>query len=234
MPSDIHRLDLVRVGLALAALGGVGASVATLFTVADGPGLLLDVYQLELKGGTIAFGITEFVLLALSLTVPWVWARLVGLGVAGVFLAAFGSMVIGAVTDGNFQPGVRPDLRPGGQLLIVAYLLTLVGIVVALVGFGLPRTMSASAVGGVVDQPLQPTSTSGKSVTALVLGILGLGTLLCAPLAVAFATMGLHDIRVGGGRIKGRGLAIAGLVLGIVGLAGWTLGLSVGIGFATP
>jgi hypothetical protein len=52
-------------------------------------------------------------------------------------------------------------------------------------------------------------------VTALVLGIVGMCTLITAPLAVAFGLAALAGAR--GREVRGKGMAVAGLVLGIIG-----------------
>jgi len=79
--------------------------------------------------------------------------------------------------------------------------------------------------------PRAPLSarTSGKAVAAMVLGICGLVLgwlflpLICCVLAIVFGSIALQDIGAQGGRLGGRGQAVAGLVLGIIGLAGWAL-----------
>lgn len=58
-------------------------------------------------------------------------------------------------------------------------------------------------------------SVSGMAVASLVLGILwiaGIGSIL----AIIFGSVALYQIQVSRGRLTGKGLAIAGLVLGIV------------------
>jgi prepilin-type processing-associated H-X9-DG protein len=68
------------------------------------------------------------------------------------------------------------------------------------------------------DAPDGPAVTSGKAVASLVLGFLSFCTFLLAGIpAVILGFLSLGDIRRGGGRVKGQGLAIAGLVLGLVG-----------------
>jgi hypothetical protein len=52
-------------------------------------------------------------------------------------------------------------------------------------------------------------------VTALVLGIVGMCTLITAPLAVGFGLAALAGAR--GREVRGKGMAVAGLVLGIIG-----------------
>ena len=73
-------------------------------------------------------------------------------------------------------------------------------------------------VGSVTAQPFAPTSATNKlAVWSLVCGILGMAC--CGVFAIAAIPLGmsaLGQIRVRGG--EGRGLAIAGIVLGIVGL----------------
>jgi hypothetical protein len=63
--------------------------------------------------------------------------------------------------------------------------------------------------------------TSGKSTAALVLGILGLVLcpLICSVLALVFGYQARREIDGSGGRLSGRGNAIAGIVLGWIGVA---------------
>ncbi|WP_379134288.1 DUF4190 domain-containing protein [Paenibacillus sp. sgz500958] len=64
-----------------------------------------------------------------------------------------------------------------------------------------------------------PAHTNGKSVAALVLGILAIVIpyigLLFGIIAIIFSTLSLKEIRIR--QEQGRGLAIAGLVCGIIG-----------------
>jgi uncharacterized membrane protein len=65
-------------------------------------------------------------------------------------------------------------------------------------------------------QPYQ--RTNGMAVASLVLGILFCG-LITAILAVIFGNLALGQIDASQGTQKGRGLAIAGIVLGWIGIA---------------
>jgi hypothetical protein len=69
-----------------------------------------------------------------------------------------------------------------------------------------------------------------KAVAAMVLGIVGLVLgflfvpLACCVLAVVFGSLALQEIgRQGPERVGGRGQAVAGIVLGVIGLAGWAI-----------
>ncbi|PWN01566.1 hypothetical protein DJ010_18680 [Nocardioides silvaticus] len=66
----------------------------------------------------------------------------------------------------------------------------------------------------------QPAKTDGVSIASLVTSLI-----CCAPVGFILGIVGLK--RTKGGQRKGRGLAITGLVLGLVGLLAW-----VGIGIA--
>ena len=73
--------------------------------------------------------------------------------------------------------------------------------------------------------PLEPSSwpppVSGKALASLVLGVMFCIPLVPSLLATLFGILGLHDTRL---RVRsGRGFAIGGLILGILGVAGWLL-----------
>lgn len=67
-----------------------------------------------------------------------------------------------------------------------------------------------------------PPAKSGNTpaVTSLVLGILMCIPAVTSILAIVFAVMGLRKAK--DGKTGGKGLAIAGLILGIIGLIGWS------------
>ncbi|MFC5450447.1 DUF4190 domain-containing protein [Paenibacillus aestuarii] len=69
-------------------------------------------------------------------------------------------------------------------------------------------------------QPPQPAQTNGKSIAAMILGILSVVIpyvgLIIGIVAIVFARISLKEIRLRGE--QGRGMAIAGLVCGIVGV----------------
>jgi competence protein ComGC len=60
--------------------------------------------------------------------------------------------------------------------------------------------------------------TSGKAIVSLICGILFL-FLPASILAIIFGHLSLSEIRKSAGRLQGQGLAIAGLVLGYLGIA---------------
>jgi len=67
--------------------------------------------------------------------------------------------------------------------------------------------------------------TSGMAIAALIMGILGLiafGPL--AILAIIFGAIGIGQANKDP-NVKGKGMAVAGLVLGIIAVAGWVIAI---------
>ena len=67
--------------------------------------------------------------------------------------------------------------------------------------------------------PFKPelTVTSGKAIASLLLGALFFFGCLSGVPAILLGQHALSDIRLGGGRVTGRAMAIAGIVLGVIG-----------------
>ena len=72
-----------------------------------------------------------------------------------------------------------------------------------------------------------PAVTAGKATAALVCGIVGL--LLCGvvlgPVAIYLGTQAKKEIRRSDGRLKGEGLATAGIVMGVIALIGFIISI---------
>jgi type IV pilus assembly protein PilA len=63
-----------------------------------------------------------------------------------------------------------------------------------------------------------PAETSGKAIASLIFGLF-LFAFPMSILAIIFGHLSLSDIKKSAGRLKGQGMAIAGLVLGYLGVA---------------
>jgi DNA-directed RNA polymerase subunit RPC12/RpoP len=78
---------------------------------------------------------------------------------------------------------------------------------------GMPFTMEGTT--------LEAAGTSnGFCVAALVLGIIGIPAFICFPvpiLAIVFGGIGYNQVNKGGGEGGGKGMAIAGIVCGVIG-----------------
>ncbi len=71
-----------------------------------------------------------------------------------------------------------------------------------------------------------PSSTSGKAIASLILGILPLSVLSSIP-GVILGHLALSDIKKSAGRLSGKGMAIAGLILGYMGIALFPISMAI-------
>jgi len=178
--------------------------------------------SIELASDVVGVGAALAVLCFAAAFAPWSWARLVGLAAGSATSAIAAVILVGARTDDRYVSGVDVSLGTGGWLLLAASALALAGVMLALAGLTGPAAPRAEAAGDRV---------SGRAIASLVLGICGV---LVVPLAAVAAGLGLMAMReVPPGR-DGRGLAVAGLVLGLVAQAAWGLGLLTAALLAQP
>jgi|LakMenE01Jun11ns_1017448.scaffolds.fasta_scaffold8823727_1 peptidyl-prolyl cis-trans isomerase B (cyclophilin B) len=63
-------------------------------------------------------------------------------------------------------------------------------------------------------QPVQPQKTNGMAIAGFVVALV-----CCSPLGIIFSAIGLNQIEKDPAQ-GGKGLAIAGLIIGVVGLIG--------------
>ena len=218
---------LCRLGL---WLGVLGAALCSFPGFGNEPvaeqGVASIVFE---KSVYLTFGGIFFVTLVLAAILPHAWARLMGIGVMGVAAFAYGLIVLVARIDERLEVGPTITLGSAGLMLTVAYVVTCIGLVLTLVGA--PRIGRPP----VLDKLLEPVrTTSSYAVTSMVLSICGFATLFSAPLGIAFAVAAFHDHERSGGYRGGRGMAVAGLVIGIVIVALGALFMAVFIGFADP
>jgi hypothetical protein len=121
-------------------------------------------------------------------------------------------------------------MRTGALLLVGAFWVALAGIVVALVGVRMvaiaapPPTMPRTG-------PQQRARTAGL---AAMLGVVGVVIIVTSGLAVAYGVLALGDIRASGERLTGRGMAVAGVALGILVLSALAAIGGVGAWIAQP
>jgi hypothetical protein len=70
---------------------------------------------------------------------------------------------------------------------------------------------------------------SAAAITSLILGILGCVPMITSVTALVFAIVGIRATR--DNQMRGRGMAIAGLILGLIGILGWGLAGTAGFVF---
>ncbi len=81
--------------------------------------------------------------------------------------------------------------------------------------------------------PMLPTKTSGLAIASLVTGLIGVAPFpIVAPLAIIFGHMAMSRIKKSSGQVSGFGMALAGTILGYVGLV-WCITAMIIISGAT-
>lgn len=220
---------LCQTGLGLAALGGLLTALPG-FT---GNTTVAERGFASLSFETAAFVVIGLVALAVFATcalVPVVWVRLTGIGLIAPFAFVVAILVIAARSDDVFRiSSADITLASGGLFLVLAFFAATAGLVLALVGaprIGRPPVLDAEGTA--------QAGTSGYAITSLVLSLCGLFTGFTAPLGIAFAVGAFDDVRRGAPERGGRGLAVAGLVVGIVITAAAALFLAILLFAAEP
>src|SRR5580692_11836551 len=79
-------------------------------------------------------------------------------------------------------------------------------------------TNPTPAVSAAVQAPVCPAQSSGKALASLVFGLFFF-VFPAAVVAIVFGHLSLSEIRKSAGRLTGHGMAMAGLVLGYIGVA---------------
>lgn len=209
-----RAISTIRGGLALGALAAALMALTPLFDLVDGAGA-------PPRGGTYVAGvgvsvsaiaITACLVILVGVVREILWIHLLGLVLAtGIALVA-GLLVIVARTSDNFADGADLTLRAGGLLLVASFWLALIGVVIALVGVRMvaiaapPATMARTG----------PQQRARTAPLAALLGAVGVVIVVTAAIAVAYGVLALGDIRSSGERLTGRGMALAGMALGIL------------------
>jgi hypothetical protein len=79
-------------------------------------------------------------------------------------------------------------------------------------------TNPARAIPGALQPPICPAQSSGKALASLIFGLFFF-VFPAAVVAIVFGHLSLSEIRKSAGRLTGHGMAMAGLILGYIGIA---------------
>ena len=207
-----------RAGFVIAAIGGVLVAVTAGSTAVD-----QGVVTISVAGGSW-IGVVAAVLCVAAAAVPFVWARIAGVTVSGLFALLVSFALIGFRTSDDLIEGIDVSLGAAGWMMLIGAILLFAGTAVALYGFRVPAREP--------DPSRDPSS--GKALISLILGIVGVLIPVASAPAVGVGLLALDDDRVTDGRLGGRGQAKAGIILGIASLCVWGVGLLLGMLLAQP
>lgn len=219
---------LVRAGLSVGAAAAVLVALSPTGDLASGPGRDAPdrTATIDLEPAVGLLGAAAAVLLVAAAVAPWLWAHLAGVALCTIVAATSGLIVLTGRTSDDFAADSDISLESGGLLLVLAFWVGLAAVILTLVGFRRVAIAASDAAPSGDGEPVAAEEaeeaaprSSGKATLALVLGIAGFITVFASTLAIAFGTLALGDIRASRGTLGGRGVAIAGLVLGFVALS---------------
>jgi|GEM_PF-4082823 len=218
-----YPLPLIgRVGFGLMAVAGILAAVsANQEATRSSNGLSgydTDATVIVLGLLLVAAGVVG------ALVKPY-WARLVAILVAGGTVGFLLLFLIGARSGDAFPSGADVELKSGWYLILASVLVGIVAIVLATVF--VTEALRGPAEGG-------GPASSPKPTLSLVLSLVGILLAPLAPVGAAFGFLAKRDIAASGGRLGGKGLATAGIIIGLVLTAAWFGGLLIGALVASP
>lgn len=216
---------LGRAGLAIGAIGGIVAAFATGKIAAEqaDPGATLTI------GGGSWLGIVAAIVCVAGILSPWLWGRIAAATVGWTIGAFLAFAVVGVRTNDIFSTASGASdvtLGPAGWLMLIGSVLLLLGGILAIVQVRTPiRDVDPAAV---------ETPREGKGISSLICGIVGFILPVAAPAAVGLGLAARDDHRASDGRAGGLGMAKAGLIVGLIALALWTIGLILAMFLSQP
>lgn len=228
-----RAINTIRGGLALGALASALMALAPLFDLVDGAAHAPrgGTYTAGIGISVSAIAITACLAIMVGVVREVLWVHLLGLVLSTGVALVSGLLVIVARTSDNFAEDASVTMRAGGFLLITAFWLALIGVVVALVGVRMVAIASPPVTNMARTGPQQRARTAPL---AAILGVIGVVIVVTSAIAVAYGVLALGDIRASGGRLTGRGMALAGLALGILVLSLLVTIGGVGVWVANP
>jgi hypothetical protein len=202
-----------RVGFAIAALASVLIALAPLVgDVIEGPARSGGATRTAQFDGTlIVLAVAGAVVLAAAALIPRLWAQFAGMVVATLIAVAGGAQIATPRVSKDFAAEADLVLLGGGKTVVAAVTIALAGIIVALVGVRRepPVPLAAPPSDG-------PARVGPRAVVALVVAIAGILLGILPPLAITLGVIALVEIRNSEGRLRGQGIAMAAVAIGIV------------------
>jgi len=239
--SGLSHERLLRAAMALGALAALFVALAPLGKLTQGhsrdhEGLIvtLDVEQVVGIIGAVAC-----VVVIAAIFAPWGWARFVGVLAMSAAATTSGIELVRGRISETFVADERTTLLGGGQLLTAAFWVAVVAIGLVLlalrqIAMARPQEPEERLEAMVMRPDGRPLRTSMKATLGVALGLGGIIAPVLAGVAAAVSVAALGDVRAHAGRLGGRGMAIAGIVLGTIGLSLMIAILGVGAIILTP
>lgn len=227
----MSRLDLtgdrlLRASFALGAVAALLLVLAPLGELVEGRLRAHDdvTTTLSVEPVVAIIGAVALVLAVGAAFAPWSWVPYAGVLVVTAVSTTSGIEVVRGRISSTFVADERTTLQGGGIMLFVAFWLGIIAIGAALIALRQVALARPPAPPEVRDaMPLRtdgrPLRSSLRATLGAALGVCGVIAPVFSGVAAALSVTALGDVRAYGGRLGGRGVAIAGVVLGIIGLS---------------
>ena len=231
--SDAPTLGVMsRAGLGICALAALLAALAPLFgDLLEGPDRGGDGIRTATFAGSFApVAVLCLAVLIGAVLIPRLWAGFTGIVVGTLITFASAIQVGGARLSKEFVAEAELALLGGGTALVVAATIGMAGLIVTLVGVRreTPIPVTAGEPSGA-----EPRVAS-RAVVALAVAVAGILLGLLPPLAITLGVISLAEIQRSGGRLRGQGVAVTAIAIGILTFSLYITLTAIGMIAVTP
>jgi hypothetical protein len=220
--SAFIRYRFTSIGLGVAIVSALVAMTAGGRALVSGPGRVQgSALVIVLPNSTaLVFVIAAVVLLGLVI-VRASWAKLAGAAVVFGLAGTEALMVTIGRTSTRFPADAATHLQRGGQLLAIAFVIAIAGLLVMIVGARELMPTDGSSEPGLdsAGLPVRP----GGAVVALGFSVLGVIFFPVAPVGVMMGLVAYWQIVRAGDRVPGRNIAFTAILLGTTWISLWTI-----------
>jgi len=226
---NLTRQPLLSAGLVLGIISGLIAMAAPGRALVSGPARVAGRHLvIDLPANTIVVFVIAAVLLLGMLLMGATWAKLLGAAIAFGLAGTEALMVTIAKTSTRFHPGAATHLESAGQILGVAFVVAIVGVILLIVGARelIPAQDDRAPDLDAAGLPVRP----GSATVALGFSLLGAIFFPAAPVGVMLGLVAYTQIAQARELVPGRNVALAAVILGTTLISLWViLGFGTGI-----
>jgi hypothetical protein len=219
---NLTRQRLISAGLVLGIISGLIAMAAAGRPLVSGPGRVAGRHLvIDLPANIIVVFVIATVLLLGMLLLRATWAKLLGAAIAFGLGGTEALMVTIAKTSTRFHPGAATHLESGGQILGVAFVVAIAGVIVMIFGARelMPEPDSLAPDRDAAGLPVRP----GSAMVALGFSLLGVIFFPVAPVGVMLGLIAYTQIAQAHEPVPGGNVALAAVILGTTWISLWVI-----------
>jgi len=218
----LTRQRLVSAGLVLGIISAVIAMAAAGRPLVSGPGRVAGSHLvIDLPANTILVFVIAALALLGMLLLRATLAKLLGAAIVFGLGGTEALMVTIAKTSTRFHSGAATHLESGGQILGVAFLVAIAGVIVMIVGARelMPSDGEHAPDLDAAGLPVRP----GGATVALGFSLLGVIFFPAAPVGVMLGLVAYTQIAQARELVPGRNVALTAIILGTTWISLWSI-----------